>query len=141
VQVNAFAADITIAASCVWTAGLYIYIDNSGSVTPTSVWGAYLDIQDLGAAPTNQIGLKIDKTTTNLGSNYDAFIMCTNQGSGTTTDGLLYTGGSMPTNFANFTVANGCIDAVASQDADVSGHIKIKVAGQTRYISFSPATS
>lgn len=104
-QLNAFAADVTLAAIANFN-GIYIYVDDSGApdLSSQAIAGANLDLQEMGATDYFT-ALWLQKSNTTKGTSIDAFILMSLQGSGVAKSAIYVQGINLPDNFLSLASA------------------------------------
>jgi hypothetical protein len=146
-QVNAIAVDFWVGGTPgVECAGMYIYVDNSGSPTVTSLnlWGIIVNMEDLGAAPTHLGGLKIYRNITNQGSTVDSFMYFYDSGTGVTDSLMIHQGSNQPEYFIKSLSAapsSGMFASVVVTSANSTKALRVSDNSTIYFIPLHAATS
>jgi hypothetical protein len=146
-QVNAIAIDMFLGGTIGnETAGIYIYMDNSGSVTVSSgnIWGLIINMEDLGAAPTHYGGIKVYRNVTNQGSTVDSFMYFYDSGTGVTDSLFIHQGSNQPEYFLKTLSAapsSGMDTAVVITSGDSTRALRVSMNSTIYFIPLHAATS
>lgn len=146
-QINAMAIDFYLGGTPgVECAGIYIYVDNSGSPTVSSLnlWGIIINMEDLGAAPTHLGGIKIFRNITNQGSTVDSFMYFYDSGTGVTDSLFIHQGSNQPENFIKTLSAAqsaGMFQDIAITSANSTKALRVSFNSVIYFIPLHAATS
>lgn len=146
-QVNAIAVDFWVGGTPgVECAGMYIYVDNSGTgtYTSTNLWGLIINMEDLGSAPTHLGGIKLYRNITNQGSTVDAFMYFYDSGTGVTDSLFIHQGSNQPEYFLKTLSAapsSGMEAAVVITSGDSTKALRVSMNSTIYFIPLHAATS